>query len=204
MDTRQAAREAMRRKIVEATMDLHTEQGILATSWEDIARKADVALATVYRYFPTIDELVQGCGALVFKTIRPPRPEDAPGLFEGAADIAERLRRLAVEFCALYERAEKPFVAARRDCDKIPRLQQFVDGQRATVDAYVREALRAGAQDRLPARGFVPGVLTRPAGAPERGCCDMKQRGRDRWSGKASMPTPTGRGRPRAQFHIDR
>jgi len=152
MDTRQAAREAMRRKIVEATMDLHTEQGILATSWEDIAKRADVALATVYRYFPTIDELVQGCGALVFETIRPPRPEDAPVLFDGATDMAERLRRLAVEFCALYERAEKPFVAARRDCDKIPRLQQFVDGHRATVEAYVREALRPTAPDEHKVR----------------------------------------------------
>src|SRR5687767_1156226 len=130
MEARQAARDEMRRKIVEATMALHTDQGILATSWEDIAKKADVALATVYRYFPTIDELVQGCGALVIETIRPPRPEDAPSLFEGAADMAERLRRLASEFCALYDRAEKPFVAVRRDCDKIPRLQQFVDGQR--------------------------------------------------------------------------
>ena len=142
MDTRKAARDEMRRKIVEATMALHSEQGVLATSWEDIARKANVALATVYRYFPSIDELVEGCGALVVETTRPPTPEGAPELFDGAASVGERIERLAAEFCALYERAHKPFVAGLRDADKVPKLRQFVDGHRATLDAYVAEALR--------------------------------------------------------------
>ena len=39
-------------------MHLHLEQGIVATTWEDIARRADVATATVYRHYPTLDELV--------------------------------------------------------------------------------------------------------------------------------------------------
>ena len=142
MDTRRASREQMRRKIVEATMALHGEQGILATSWEDIARKADVAVATVYRYFPTIEQLVDGCGALVMETTRPPTPDAAPALFDGAASVPERVRRLATEFCALYGRAERPFVAVLRDFDKVPRLKQFVDDHRATLDVYAAEALR--------------------------------------------------------------
>ena len=142
MDVRSAAREEMRRKILEATMTLHTENGIVATSWEDIARKADVAVATVYRYFPTINELVEGCGALVMETARPPTPEGAPALFEDTPHVAERIVRLVREFCALYERAEKPFVAVLRDFDKVPGLRHFVDGHRATLDAYVAEALR--------------------------------------------------------------
>src|SRR5687767_10478223 len=107
MDARHAQREEMRRRIVEATMALHMDQGVLATSWEDIAKKADVALATVYRYFPTLDDLVQGCGARVVETVRPPAPEGAAKLFEGAADLAGRVRRLAGQFCALYDRGEK-------------------------------------------------------------------------------------------------
>jgi AcrR family transcriptional regulator len=142
MNVRRAAREDMRRKIVEATMALHSEQGILATSWEDIARKADVAVATVYRYFPTIDELVEGCGALVMETTRPPAPHGAAAMFDGAASVAERIGRLVAEFCSLYERAEKPFVAVLRDVDQLPKLRPFVDGHRATLDAYVAEALR--------------------------------------------------------------
>lgn len=123
-------------------MALHGEQGILATSWEDIARKADVAVATVYRYFPTLDELVEGCGTRVMETTRPPSPQGATALFDGADSVAERIGRLVDEFCALYERAEKPFAAALRDVDKVPALRPFVDGHRATLDAFVAEALR--------------------------------------------------------------
>ena len=44
----------MRRRIVETTLELHGEKGVIATSMQDIADRADVALHTVYRYFPTI------------------------------------------------------------------------------------------------------------------------------------------------------
>jgi len=57
MDARQAAKDALRRRIVDATMALHLEKGVVATSFDDIARKADVAVATVYRHFPTLHEL---------------------------------------------------------------------------------------------------------------------------------------------------
>ena len=40
--------EETRRRIVEATLALHTEKGMFDTSWRDIARRADVSAATVY------------------------------------------------------------------------------------------------------------------------------------------------------------
>src|SRR6266511_4195895 len=58
-------------------MALHAERGILATTWEDIARRADVAVATVYRYFPSLDALVPACGEEVRRVTQPPRPERA-------------------------------------------------------------------------------------------------------------------------------
>lgn len=122
-------------------MHLHSEQGIVATSWEDIAHEADVAVATVYRYFPSIDELVRGCGALVMETVRPPKPQDASALLRDTRSVSERLRRVVAEFCALFERAEKPFTAMMRDCDKVPPLQEAVRHLQETVDAYVRVAL---------------------------------------------------------------
>src|SRR6185436_3382288 len=117
MDARQIAKDALRRRIVDATMALHLEKGVVATSFEDIARKADVAVATVYRHFPTLHELVDGCGARVMEVIRPPAPDGAPLLFDGAASLPERVRRLACEFVAFYGRAEKAFVVALRDAD---------------------------------------------------------------------------------------
>ena len=142
MDARQAAKDEVRRRIIEATMALHLEQGVVATSFEDIARKADVATATVYRHFPTLGELVDGCGARVMEVIRPPVAEGAALVFEGATSLAERVRRLVAEFVAFHARAEKSFVVALRDAAHVPGLRHFMDAQKATLEAFVREALR--------------------------------------------------------------
>jgi len=142
MNVRRTAKDQMRRRIVDATMALHLERGVLATSFEDIARKADVALATVYRHFPTLHDLVDGCGARVMEVIRPPVAEGASLLFDDATSLTERVRRLVAEFVAYYGRAEKAFVVTLRDADQVPGLKHFMDFQRATLDTFVREALR--------------------------------------------------------------
>jgi hypothetical protein len=76
------------------------------------------------------------------EVIRPPIAEAASLLFDGVASTADRVRRLVAEFVAFYGRAEKAFVVALRDADQVPGLRHFMDGQRATLDAFVREALR--------------------------------------------------------------
>ena len=54
LGNRAELKHLMRRRIVEATFELHSEKGVVDTSMQDIADRADVALHTVYRYFPTI------------------------------------------------------------------------------------------------------------------------------------------------------
>jgi AcrR family transcriptional regulator len=65
MNRRRADVEETRRRITEATLALHAEKGIFGTSWRDIARRADVSVATVYKHFPTLEELVPACGELL-------------------------------------------------------------------------------------------------------------------------------------------
>jgi AcrR family transcriptional regulator len=155
-DKRLAAVEETRRRIVDATMELHHRQGILATSWEDIARRADVALATVYRHFPTIEDLVPACGALTMSVIRPPRGEDARALFAGMRSLPARIERLADEFAAFYARSGNTFPIVLRDVDKVRGLQQFLAEHRATIETYVREALRPTARpNKTPAPPLV-------------------------------------------------
>jgi AcrR family transcriptional regulator len=158
MNARRAAKHAVRQRIVEATMALHLEKGVVATSFQDIARKADVAVATVYRHFPTLNELVDGCGARVMEVIRPPVAEAAPLLFDGVTSTEERVRRLVTEFVAFYGRAEKAFIVALRDADHVPGLRHFMNAQRATLGAFVREALRE-TQAPEPTRRVVEAVL---------------------------------------------
>jgi AcrR family transcriptional regulator len=43
---------------VAATHELHTEQGVAATSWDDIAARAGVGVGTVYRRYPNKDTLL--------------------------------------------------------------------------------------------------------------------------------------------------
>lgn len=63
--------------IVAAARDLHSERGLAATSWEDIADRAGVSTATVYRHFPSTSELVPACARTVFDLIQPPTLEQA-------------------------------------------------------------------------------------------------------------------------------
>lgn len=62
---------------MDATAKLHGERGILGTSFQDIAMEADVAVATVYAHFPTLEALLPACGALVMQRVAR-RPSTRP------------------------------------------------------------------------------------------------------------------------------
>ena len=96
--------DATRERIVEATAALHYEQGVAATSYVQIAERAGVGPATVYRHFPTLGSLVEACGATVWGAIQPPLPENAAAVFAGLNSRQQRLERLVAELDAFYDR----------------------------------------------------------------------------------------------------
>jgi AcrR family transcriptional regulator len=98
------AREETRRRIVEATYKLHGERGVFGTSYRDIAKAADVSLATVYLHFPKVEDLLPACGALIVERSRPPKPSQARQVVGDSLDLGERLLRVASELFAFYER----------------------------------------------------------------------------------------------------
>ena len=53
--------DELKSRIAAATARLHAEKGAADTSYADIARLADVSLPTVYKHFPSEDELFLGC-----------------------------------------------------------------------------------------------------------------------------------------------
>ncbi len=144
---RAEAVEQTRRRILEATMELHGERGILATSWEDIARRAGVSVATVYRHFPSLDELVPACGALTEEYLGSPTPELAATLFSDAATLPERVERLVRELTEYYERAAVDFQVCRREAHLLEPLREWLEEQDRTREVLVREALRPLAPD---------------------------------------------------------
>ena len=90
MKKRAAAVAQTRQRIIAAARELHGERGIAATSWDDIAARAGVGVGTVYRHFPSLDELIPACGAITMQVIALPDPASVPALFERAAEPAER------------------------------------------------------------------------------------------------------------------
>jgi AcrR family transcriptional regulator len=135
--------DATRDRIVEATLARHLEQGVAATSHTEIAERAGVGPATVYRHFPTLGSLVVACDAQVQQLIRPPMPADAPRLFAGLGTRRERTERLVAEVDAFYERGARPLTVAARDRDRVPELDASLRYVEAGIEALVREAVGA-------------------------------------------------------------
>src|SRR5215203_5965113 len=148
MDKRRATVEETRQRILEATLALHSEKGILGTSWQDIAKRADVSVGTVYKHFPSLDELVPACGELMYAITRPSSLDDAPEIFAGAGSLEERLERLVSELFDFYERGA-PYIETDFQERRLPAVAEWEAYMRAIIAGLVREALvPAGPDER--------------------------------------------------------
>ena len=141
MRERERAVLETRRRILDATLALHTEKGIFGTSWQDIAERADVSVGTVYRHFPSLAELVPACGELLFERTAPPSPEDASATMSDLTDPVERLERAGMTLFSFYERAGAHIDSDARERE-LPEVREWEEYLRDTVKAFIREALR--------------------------------------------------------------
>ncbi len=134
--------EETRRRIVQATFALHSEQGIAVTTMKQIAERAGVGIGTVYHHFPTLDDTINACGQMVMATFPPP----TEAIFAGAATMKDRLFRLAR---ALFDYLDRTvFDVVRADQDQVAMLRPFVaDEQRHRIE-LTRAALAPFAIDR--------------------------------------------------------
>ena len=156
MTRRGAAVAQTRRRIVDATLELHGEQGIAATSWDDIAARAGVGVGTVYRHFPTLDELVPACGEVTRDLIALPSTVDG-------------IEQLVREAFAVYERAAPQLRAIRNEPGAHPNVaaagEEFEAALTALVaavaepadHALVRAMIDLGTWQAFRDRGLGPG-----------------------------------------------
>lgn len=140
MTRRAASRDETRNRIVEATAKLHGERGVLGTTWQDIARAADVSVSTVYAHFPSLDELLPACGQLVMSQVRPPAAGDADEIIGNAHGTRERVLRVARALFSFYERGGPHIEVDLRE-RQLPGMREWEESQRTTVAALVRAAL---------------------------------------------------------------
>lgn len=132
---RAATADETRRRIIEATSELHVERGIRATTYKDIAARADVGIGTVYHHFPDVNQLYAACGALVYERARIPGQE----VFEGATGPL-RVERLVAELFGYYSR-HTSYERARCDADKIAVIAASLERRDGAVESLVRAAL---------------------------------------------------------------
>jgi AcrR family transcriptional regulator len=134
-----------RQRIVEAALHLHTTIGPARTTISAIAEEAGVTRLTVYRHFPTADELYAACTTHWMS--QHPRPD--PSTWMKIKSSEQRARKALTELYDWYrENADDQF-AVRRDVHAMP---VWVGAAMRNMDAQGADAIVAGSTLRGAAR----------------------------------------------------
>jgi AcrR family transcriptional regulator len=145
MGARAEAVADTKNRIVAAAMDLHAARGVQATRWEEIAERAGVSVATLYRHFPSLKELVPACARRVFDLITPLTVDQAMLKFAKLGATSERLAFLVKANVHCFGLGEGWLHAAYRERDFVPEL----DTALRVIQDSLRALVAAATQRRL-------------------------------------------------------
>ena len=120
------------RRITEAAIELHGTVGPSRTTLSAVAERAGVERRTLYRHFPTEDDLFAACSAHYFTA----NPWPDLGTWRAIRDPQQRLQRALEDLYAYYERTEPMFSNVLRDAE----LVDFARDAMAPVDEFLDEA----------------------------------------------------------------
>lgn len=113
-----------RRRITEATIELHRTVGPAATQISEIARRAGVQRVTVYSHFPDDVSLLAACSA----HWRALHPAPDPTAWLATDDPGKRLRLGLSELYAWYRETESMTANVLRDAGLLPALGPILEG----------------------------------------------------------------------------
>ena len=137
--------EETRRRITEATVELHRTVGPAATQVSEIARRAGVQRVTVYNHFPDEAALFTACSA----HWRALHPVPDPAAWLTTTDAGERLRLGLYELYSWYRETESMTANILRDAELVPAMRPFVEDGLGGYLAAVRRILA----EPIPVRG---------------------------------------------------
>jgi AcrR family transcriptional regulator len=148
---RRAERKAeTRRRIVDATVALHTSVGPARTTISAIAERAGVERHTVYAHFPDEPALFQACST----HWRELHPLPDSGRWERIADPARRLRAALNDVYAWYEVVEDDLAIFTRDAGIHALTAELVNRREQAVGS-----LRGALADGWPRRKAVQAAI---------------------------------------------
>jgi AcrR family transcriptional regulator len=152
---KRAEREAeTRRRIVEATVALHTSVGPARTTISAIADKAGVQRHTVYSHFPEEEALFAACTSH-WALLHPfPRADT----WEAAADPVARLTSALREVWAWYADVESDLELFLRDVELVPAVRADMTGYAEGL-AAIADRLAAHLGGSKPVRAAVGHAL---------------------------------------------
>jgi AcrR family transcriptional regulator len=113
-----------RRRITEATVELHRTVGPAATQINEVARRAGVQRMTVYNHFPDEASLLAACSA----HWRALHPTPDPAAWRAVEDPGARLRLGLGELYAWYRETEPMTANVLRDAQVLPTLRSIIEG----------------------------------------------------------------------------
>jgi AcrR family transcriptional regulator len=143
-----------RRRITEAAVELHGTIGPARTTLSAVAERAGVQRHTVYRHFPTEEELFGACSAHF--SAAHPFPDLEP--WRAISEPHERLARALDDLFAYYERTEPMYGNVLRDAELVDALRPtLVPLQAFLADAV--DILAAGWAARGRRRGVLVAAL---------------------------------------------
>ena len=148
-----------RRRITEAAVELHGTVGPVRTTVSAVAERAGVQRHTVYRHFPTEDDLFLACSRH-FDAMNP-LPDPVP--WRTIADPRARLTRGLDELYAYYERTCHMYANVMRD----EPLVEAIGPRLAPLRDYLAEAaeiLAVGWRARGRRRRLLDAALTHVLG----------------------------------------
>ena len=145
MGKRMVQEAETRRRIVEATMALHRELGVIRVKPTDIAARANVAVTTYYKHFHTLGDLVRACTGRGRELFPPPEPAS---LMELPPHRAVRISAMVRTLFDFYELREPYIYVSRTEERLVPELQSAADRLRGLRDAFVNAALGPAQTDR--------------------------------------------------------
>ncbi len=130
---------ATRQRITEAAMELHGTVGPARTTITAVAERAGVQRHTVYRHFPTEDDLFAACSGHYLATNPLPDVDE----WSAIADPEQRLAHALEELYGFYERTEAMFSNILRDEELVPSVAPALLPVRESLERAAN-ALAAG------------------------------------------------------------
>ena len=152
LDTRTRQSLQRREKILTAAMELFQEKCLEDTSMEEIAKKAGVGAATVYRYFSGKIQLVLEAAELYWNQISEKylKELEKEGIGENGY---EQLQKIFDIFCRIFAK-QKPFLKFLQEFDVFVKKYQISEERLTDYESgilrlkpYVTDALEKGLAD---------------------------------------------------------